>query len=115
MDVSVLTKSSRPSPFTSTSRYGKLRVVNAEKVCSDDANEMPDAQNGRHSPWLHRSLEPQAVLQAPQWLALAWVLTHAPPHEVTQPVVQMPLIVHRPRSLGLAEPHTAQVGPHASG
>jgi hypothetical protein len=56
---------------------------------------------------------PQAELQAPQCDALVWVLTQVPPHWVTHPVLQMPLLPHTPRSFAAALEQTAQVGPQA--
>lgn len=74
-------------------------------------NATPVVHCARHSPWLHRSLPPHAELQAPQCEALVCTLTHAPPHDVTQPVEQMPLVPQTPRSSGLVALQTAQVAP----
>lgn len=51
-------------------------------------------------------------MQAPQWVAFVCTLTHVPPHWVTQPVLQMPLVPQMPRSLAAVLVQTAQVGPH---
>lgn len=110
---SPVTRSLRPSPFTSRTRKGKVVV----KVVTDgtiDERPTPLAQNDRHSPCVQRSAAVQVLLQVPQWVAFVWAFTQAPPHEVMQPVLQMPLLPHTPRSLATVEEQTAQVGPHAS-
>jgi hypothetical protein len=81
---------------------------------SIDANPTPDAQYARHSPCEQRLLPAQALLQAPQWVALVCALTQVPPHEVMHPVEQMPLLPHTPRSNDTDDEHTAHVGPQAS-
>jgi hypothetical protein len=81
---------------------------------SIDARPTPEAQYVRHWPWEHRSFPLQAVLQVPQWVWLVCELTQVPLHEVMQPVEQIPLLPHTPRSSGTNDEHTAQVGPQAS-
>lgn len=113
-ELSAVTRSGRPSPFTSTTSIGKLEAVDAVMTGSIVRKATPLAQKARHSPWLHRSAPVHAVLHAPQWVAFVWVLTQLPPHDVMQPVEQMPLVPHTPRSLAVALLQTAHVGPQPS-
>ena len=108
-----MTMSTRPSPSTSTITKGNVEVV-IETEGSIEASPTPEAQNARHSPWEQRSLPVHAVLQAPQWVAFVCAFTHVPPHDVMQPVEQMPLVPHTPRSRDSVDEQTAQVGPQAS-
>lgn len=97
----------------STTVKGKTEVPTEVEVAIEP-RAMPEEQYVLHSAWEQRSPDPQAVLHAPQWVALVCVLTQAPPQLVMQPVLQIPLLPQTPRSSGAVEEQTAQVGPQAS-